>query len=152
MMDRRFAALLGTFGAVALSLAPTTTLARSGGAPGGVPAAAGPVAGPPAGHPGFRPGPRAHRGYYGGGPYWPGAVGYYDPSFGPANAAVPPQGPQDFRFTYTYDVPWDNLHRFPPNVVPSNRPYVQECTNQTVSVPRRAGDDETVDVNVMRCY
>ncbi|MGC0394370.1 hypothetical protein ABIF91_006756 [Bradyrhizobium sp. USDA 241] len=54
------------------------------------------------------------------------------------------------RYTYTYDVPWDWTHRYPPNVVPSNRPYVPSCPTEQVTVPGRGGSEHTV--NIMRCY
>ncbi|MEY9185569.1 hypothetical protein ABIA41_007004 [Bradyrhizobium sp. USDA 313] len=56
----------------------------------------------------------------------------------------------DVRYTYTYDVPWDWTHRYPPNVVPSNRPYVPSCPTEQVTVPGRGGSEHTV--NIMRCY
>jgi len=54
------------------------------------------------------------------------------------------------RYTYTYDVPWDWTHRFPPNVVPSDRPYVPSCPTEQVTVPGRGGAEHTV--NITRCY
>jgi len=53
-------------------------------------------------------------------------------------------------YTYQYDVPWDWAHRYPPNVVPSERPYVTTCPEETVTVPGRNGADASV--RVMRCY
>ena len=55
----------------------------------------------------------------------------------------------DIRYTYTQDVPWDWPHRFPPMVAPSDRPYVQSCAAETVTVPGRNGERT---VNIMRCY
>ena len=49
-------------------------------------------------------------------------------------------------------VPWDAVHRFPPNVAPSTRPYVPDCTSQTVTVPRDEGARQTADIDVIRCY
>lgn len=96
-----------------------------------------------------------HRGHYARG-FWPGTAGsFYDPSYPypaePGVEIVPPAS-NDARYTYTYDVPWDWSHRYPPSVVPSDRPYVQDCTRQTVKVPRREGEEETVSVNITRCY
>jgi hypothetical protein len=121
--------------------------------------AAGPVVahGGAMAHPAFRPGLGRgvghHRGRNGG--FWPGYVygdgdGYYGAS--PVDSGAPAQASGDVHYTYTYDVPWDQVHRFPPNVVPSNRPYVQECSTQSVTVPRRGGSDQTADINIMRCY
>ena len=56
----------------------------------------------------------------------------------------------DIRYTYTQDVPWDWPHRFPPMVAPSDRPYVQSCAAEAVTVPGRNGAERTV--NIMRCY
>lgn len=106
-------------------------------------------------HPMFRP-PGAHafrhhhgRNFF----FWPGFDGTY--SYGPDGAPLtesypPPQTSSDVHYTYTYDVPWDWAHRFPPNVVPSDRPYVSSCTAETVTVPGHDGGRQTV--NVTRCY
>ncbi len=88
--------------------------------------------------------------------FWPGFGdwGDYDGSTpGGYGADVPPpQASGDVHYTYTYDVPWDQIHRFPPNVTPSARPYIPDCTAQTVTVPRREGGEATESVNIMRCY
>lgn len=92
-----------------------------------------------------------HRGARGAWNMWPGGGGFfYGPSGseGFAEAAAPLSN--DIRYTYTYDVPWDWVHRFPPNVVPSDKPYVSSCPSETVVVPGRGGQEHTV--NVMRCY
>ena len=80
---------------------------------------------------------------------WPaGGYGYYDGT--PYGApAIDVTQPSNVHYTYTYDVPWDWTHRFPPNVVPSDRPYVPSCTNEVVTVPGRTGEHT---VNVTRCY
>jgi hypothetical protein len=121
--------------------------------------AAGPVAahGGAMAHPAFRPGMGRgfshHRGRNGG--FWPGYVygdgDVYDGA-SPVDSGAPAQASGDVHYTYTYDVPWDQVHRFPPNVVPSDRPYVQQCSTQSVTVPRRGGSDQTADINIMRCY
>ena len=108
-------------------------------------------------HPNIRPpvaGTFHHHHRHGviGGFYWPG-YGYGDdaaaPSYGaPTVEGAPPSG--DVQYTYKYDVPWDWAHRFPPNVTPSNRPYVPSCTDESVTVPGRHGDDHSI--NVTRCY
>lgn len=98
--------------------------------------------------PGARPFIHHHRGH---GAYLP-AVGAF--AYGPDGESVPQQIPEqtsaDMRYTYTYDVPWDWAHRYPPNVVPSDRPYVSSCPMQTVTVPGRHGGEQTV--NITRCY
>jgi hypothetical protein len=84
--------------------------------------------------------------------YWPGGGGFfydgatYTPPFG--DLAQPLSN--DVRYTYTYDVPWDWAHRFPPNVAPSDRPYVPSCPTEQVIVPGRGGGEHAV--NIMRCY
>jgi hypothetical protein len=92
------------------------------------------------------------RHHHRGGVFWPGVDGGY---YGADGAPVIDNYPQaamsnDVHYTYTYDVPWDWAHRFPPNVAPSNRPYVSSCTAETVRVPGRGGGEQTV--NVTRCY
>jgi len=80
------------------------------------------------------------------------AVGGY--FYGPING----DAVQDFsqpasgntHYTYTYDLPWDWVHKFPPSVVPAERPYVPSCSTETLSVGKRDGSEQTV--NVTRCY
>ena len=147
MTYRMYGACIAALGVGALILAPNETFADPAAAlPGGSVAV----------NPAFRPSPgrplQRHRGHNARA-FWPGTAGYfYDPSYAePGVGAVPPAS-GDIRYTYTYDVPWDWSHRFPPAVAPSDRPYVQECTKQTVNVPRREGEEETVSVNITRCY
>ena len=95
---------------------------------------------------------RRHNGVF---TYWPGydddgSGGGYGPSAGEAMGAVPPAPSNDVRYTYTYDVPWDWAHRFPPMVAPSDHPYVPGCHDEPVTVPGRSGAERIV--NVMRCY
>ena len=59
---------------------------------------------------------------------------------------APLSGPPEVRYTYTQDVPWDWAHRFPPNVTPSDRPYVPGCGAEAVDVGGGKTD------NVIRCY
>jgi hypothetical protein len=85
------------------------------------------------------------------GVFWPALEGFdYGPSGGEPLVDAAPPASNDIRYTYTYDVPWDWAHRYPPNVVPSDRPYVSSCPSETVTVPGRGGTEQTV--NVMRCY
>ena len=81
----------------------------------------------------------------GGGAFFNDGAAYSEPF---ADAGQPVTN--DVRYTYTYDVPWDWAHRFPPNVAPSDRPYVPSCPTEQVTVPGRAGGEHTV--NIMRCY
>jgi len=58
--------------------------------------------------------------------------------------------PREIRYSYTEDVPWDWAHRYPPIVIPSDRPYVSSCTSEPVTVPGRNGGETTI--NITRCY
>ena len=149
MMSRSYGALLASLSAAALLLASSDSFARPGGAaPHGVVDAAAPSA---AARPPIAPGAR-FRGRNNPWVYWPGGGGFfydgasYSQPFADAGEPVS----HDVRYTYTYDVPWDWAHRFPPNVVPSDRPYVPSCPTESVTVPGRSGGEHTV--NIMRCY
>lgn len=84
------------------------------------------------------------------GTYWPGGGGYYySPPSGETVIAAPEPATRDIRYTYTYDVPWDWAHRYPPNVIPSDRPYVSSCSSEPVTVPGRNGQRT---INITRCY
>ena len=140
MAYRTYGALVASIGVAALMLAPATeTFARSGAA-----------AAPRGGFAGPHPAVRHHGGRVPGG-FFPLAGGYYGGSYYPGEpvAQAAPVIPNDIRYTYTYDVPWDWAHRYPPNVVPSDRPYVSSCPTESVTVPGRGGDRT---VNITRCY
>jgi hypothetical protein len=134
-------ASIASLGAVALLLAADVSFARSGGTPGAGAAAVRPI--PPAGVHAFR---HHRRGFIG-----PAVGGFYDGPDGAPLLDTPPSqaGSSDVRYTYTYDVPWDWAHRYPPNVAPSDHPYVPGCGAETVSVPGRGGQHI---VNITRCY
>ena len=140
MMFKLHSAFIASLSAAALLLATGDAFARSGAAPGGGARAMPPAPGQAFGH---------HRRNVGG--YWPAGGGYY---YAPTNGESPVDAMQpasrDVRYTYTYDVPWDWAHRYPPNVVPSDRPYVSSCSAETVTVPGRNGQDKTI--NITRCY
>ena|SRR5882724_7160737 len=134
-MYRTFIVFLG---AAALVLVTNETFARSGVTNGG------------GSHATFRPtvgrSLHHHRGNRG---FWPGGY-FYEPSNGePLVDAAQPLS-RDTHYTYTYDVPWDWAHRYPPAVLPSERAYIPECPTQTVTVPGARGQEHTV--NIMRCY
>lgn len=141
MAYRVFATLIAAVGVTALTFASSTeTSARSGVTPRG-----GGFTSP---HPAFR--------HFHGrvpGTFWPVTVGYdtgyYDGATGEPIAEPAPPISNDVRYTYTYDVPWDWAHRYPPAVVPSDRPYVSSCPTESVTVPGRGGDRT---VNITRCY
>lgn len=139
-------ALAASLGLVALTFAANDGFARSGGARGGGSASTHSFSRPPGAH-SFR-----HHGRNNLGVVWPGvgSFDYYGPPNGEAPVDVAPPASNDIRYTYTYDVPWDWAHRYPPAVVPSDRPYVSSCPTEAVTVPGRGGSQQTV--NVMRCY
>ena len=145
MAYRMYGALIAPLSVAVLILAANDTFARS--------AQAGPRAGVASTHSFPRaPGLGHHRRGYPGA-FWPATGGYYyGPTYGeqPVGAEVNQSIRGDIRYTYTQDVPWDWPHRFPPMVAPSDRPYVQSCNAETVTVPGRNGTER--NVNIMRCY
>jgi hypothetical protein len=148
MTYREYAVLLASASITALIFFATAAAAASGGAPRAAFAATHPTVRPPVA--GFH---HHHRHGAVGGLFWPG-YGYGEDFYGPSNGAPVVEGAPptsgDIQYTYKYDVPWDWAHRFPPNVTPSNRPYVPSCTDESVTVPGRDGADHSV--NVTRCY
>jgi hypothetical protein len=135
-------------GAVTLVIVPNEAVARTGGF--------GVAGAPRAGVAAVRSAPHAfnslhrfrHRGRQVGGYFWPDngvAYGVYAPAAEPMTAPLT-GGSNEVRYTTTYDVPWDWVHRFPANVIPSDRPYVPGCDAESVE----AGGGKTV--NVIRCY
>jgi hypothetical protein len=146
MAYRIVGALVASVGFVALAGSAEQAFARSG-AP--AVAGAGPARPVVAQAPIARAPFRHHSGRAFGG-FWPtaGGYGYFDGT--PYGApAIDVTQPSNVHYTYTYDVPWDWVHRFPPNVVPSDRPYAPSCTTEPVTVPGRGGEHI---VNVTRCY
>jgi hypothetical protein len=92
--------------------------------------------------------PHRHRGFAGG--LWP-TGGYYGAPYAEpvTDAAAPLNNDVNINYTYKQDVPWDWVHRYPPAVAPSDRPYVPGCSSEPVTVPGSRGDHT---VNVIRCY
>jgi hypothetical protein len=83
------------------------------------------------------------------GTLWPaGEDGFYGPPIGEPTADV--TQPTSGGVNYTYDVPWDWAHRYPPIVTPSERAYVPGCPTAVVTVPGRDGRSQTV--NVTQCF
>ena len=145
MTHRIHVAFIASIGLVALMLPKNETSARPGAAPH-----AAFTPGHPVFHRPFAPGFR-HRGRNNFGAFfWPGYGDDYGPSYGTPLEAVPQAMPSDVHYSYTYDVPWDWVHRYPPNVTPSDKPYVSSCPEETVKVPGRDGTERTV--SIMRCY
>jgi hypothetical protein len=144
MTYRMYGALIASLSVVALMLAANETFARSEGVRGG-----GFVSRDSISRPHVVPSFRHHRRNRNlVGLFWPALEDYAPLNGGPTVGAAPPIS-NDIRYTYTYDVPWDWAHRYPPSVVPSDRPYVSSCLTETVTVPGRDGSEQTV--NVMRC-
>jgi len=144
-----YRAFIASLGAVVFLLLPTGTFAGSAVGSRGAFASARPIS--PSAARSFRHHPFGHRGRNGFGTFW-GAFEdpFYGSSYGePFVGAVPPAS-NDVHYTYKYDVPWDWAHRYPPNVVPSDRPYVSSCPTEIVKVPDNNGQEQTV--NITRCY
>jgi hypothetical protein len=145
MTYRMYGALIASLSVIALMLAANEAFARSGAAHGGGFASTHSISRPSIAH-----SLRHHR-RNNVGAFWPADEGFY---YGPSNGEPIGDGAQptsgDVHYTYTYDVPWDWAHRYPPAVTPSDRPYVPSCPSEAVTVPGRDGREQTV--NVMRCY
>jgi len=82
--------------------------------------------------------------------FWPTTGGVYvngQPSSVEPNVNV--TGPATQHITYTYDVPWDAVHRYPPVV----RVHETEvgCRSETITVPRDS-DGKNQSVNIVSCY
>lgn len=149
MTYRVYPAFLASLSAIAVMLAANETFARSGATPHGVFASAHSVS-RPSGH-------RPLRHHRNNGGLWPAVEdgGFYGPSngeYGPSNGELPAYiaQPSSGDIHYTYDVPWDWAHRYPPAVAPSERPYVPGCPTQAVTVPGHDGTTQTV--NVTQCF
>ena len=147
MMYRVYGALVASLGAVVLMLGASEASARSGGAARGGIASTHSISRPSIGH-SFRHHRRNDFGIF-----WPGDEGFYG-SYGPTDGAplvdATPPGSGNIHTTYTYDVPWDWAHRYPPAVNLSDRPYVSSCPTETVTVRGHGGGEQAV--NIMRCY
>jgi len=145
MTYRMYGAFIASLSAVAFMLSANQTFARSGAAHGG-----GFTPTHSTFHPHVAQSFRHHR-RNDGGTFWPADGAYdYGPSNGEPTVEGTPPASGDIHTTYTYDVPWDWAHRYPPAVTPSDRPYVPSCPTEAVTVPGRDGTEKTV--NVTRCY
>jgi hypothetical protein len=148
MAYRMHGALVASLSVAALILSASATFGQSGGARGGRSAST-----PPTSHMSAARSLRHHRGNR---DFFP-AVEDFSDGYGPsyaeplAGATQPVSG--DIHYSYTYDVPWDWAHRYPPNVIAvtaSERTYVPSCPAETVTVRGSGGKEQTV--NIMRCY
>jgi hypothetical protein len=142
MTYRVYPAFIASLSAIAVMLAANQTFARSGTTSRGAFASVHSIS-----HASFSRSLRHHR-INNAGTFWPAGDGFYGPSNGdlPADVAQPSSGD----IHYTYDVPWDWAHRYPPAVAPSDRPYVPGCPTQTVTVPGHDGKRQTV--NITQCF
>jgi len=138
-----YGAFIASLSAVTLMLAANESFARTGAAPHGGFSSAHAVS-----HRSVAQSFRHARRTYGGA-YWPGGEFYGSSNGEPILDTAPPTS-GDVHYTYTRDVPWDWAHRYPPNVIPSERPYVPGCVNEIATVPGRDGREKTV--NVTRCF
>ena len=146
MTYRMYGAFIVFLSAVALMLAASEAFAGSGAAHFGRFTSTHAMS-----HPSGTQSLRHHR-RNNGGAFWPGVGGdfFYGPSNGEPMVDVARPASGDVHSTYTYDVPWDWAHRYPPNVTPSERPYVPSCPAETVTVLGRDGREQTL--NITRCY
>ena len=130
---------------VATILVTSESMARSGAGPHGWFGAR------PFSH-GFAARSIFHHGRGNFGDVWP-AGGFFDgptdQGVVPVPAAPPVQG--NMQVTTINDVPWDWVHRYPPLVAPSDRPYVPSCTAETKTFPGHDGGEEQT-ISITRCY
>jgi hypothetical protein len=144
MTYRMYGAFIASLSVVALLLGPNETFARSGAAHGGRVTSTHSIPRPAVAQ--FR-----HHRRNNVRTLWPAVNGFlYAPSNGDPALDVAQPVSRDMHYTYTYDVPWDWAHRYPPAVTPSERPYVPGCPAETVTVLGRDGQEQTV--SIMRCY
>ena len=143
MTYRMHGALIACLSVAVLILATSETFARSGAASRGGLASTHSIS-----HPPLALSRRHHRRNNA---FWPAAGDfYYEPSNGEPMVDVTQPTSGDINYTHTNDVPWDWAHRYPPAVIPSERPYVPSCPAETVTVTGRDGQEQTV--TIMRCY
>jgi hypothetical protein len=143
MTSRRVGALTASLSVVALMLAANETFAGTAAVSHG-----GVTATHSFSHPSVAQSFRHHR-RNNLGTFWPGGDFSYGPNGEPVgDVGQPASG--DVHYTYTYDVPWDWAHRYPPAVAPSDRPYVSSCPAEAVTVPGRGGEERTIYIT--RCY
>jgi hypothetical protein len=140
MTYKMYAAFIACLGAAALLLAPHETFAKPG--PGHS------ISHRPIAH-FFRHHRRNNFDNFGN--FWPGFGDYSNGPYGePAIGGTQPVS-GEIRNTCTYDIPWDWVHRCPPAIAPSERPYAPSCPEETLTFPGGYyGTEKTV--NIIRCY
>ena len=152
MMHRMYATAFIASLSLALTLAPNESFGRSGAAPGGKSASPRSSSHPSA----MRPGAHAtfsslrdHRQRNAAWTLSPTAGSFYgiNQNLQPSNVEPNVDYTRSIseHVTYTYDVPWDAIHRYP-----RVYEYASGCHSQTVTVPR--GDGKRQSVNIIRCY
>jgi hypothetical protein len=137
---------------MAITLASNESFGRAGAAPGGKSAPAHAASHPSAMRRGVHSNfssLRDHRQRNAGLGFWPTTGSFYgiDQGLQPSNVEPGADVARSIsqHITYTYDVPWDAVHRYPPVVR-----YASGCRSQTVIVPRGYGKKQSV--NIVRCY
>ena len=151
-MHRMYAAAFIASLGVALILVPDQSFGRSGAAPGGKSASAHSTshssAMRPKGHVNFSS-LQDRRQRNTGWAFWPTAGGFYgiDQSLQPSIVEPNIDDTRSIsqQVTYTYDVPWDAVHRYP-----RVYEYPAGCRSQSETVPRSDGKKQSV--NIVRCY
>ena len=152
MMHRMYAAAFIASLGVALTLAPDQSFGKSGAASGGKSASAHSAshssAMRPSGHANLSS-LRDRRQRNAGWALWPTTGGVYgiDQSLQPSTVEPNMDATRSIsqHVTYTYDVPWDAVHRYP-----KVYEYAAGCRSQTETVPRGGGKKQSV--NIVRCY
>jgi hypothetical protein len=136
MKARIYGMLLASVGAIALTVAANESFAGSHGGGASAHSTSHRTA--------------AHRFHHRsqGGFVWSGDGYYSGPSGDAPLEGAPLTG--DVRNSNAGEIPWDWAHRYPPAVMPSDRPYVSSCGAESVTVPDGRGG--TGQVNVIRCY
>jgi hypothetical protein len=148
MKNKMYGAFIASLSAVALMLATNETFGETGAPHAGASASTHATS-----HPSVARSMQHHR-RNNNGALWTGTGDFlYGPSNGEPTVNVAPPASGDVHYTYTYDVPWDAVHRYPPGVNPSQPsagPYVPGCHAQAVTVPGADSKEQTV--NITRCY
>ena len=146
MKHRMYAtAFIASLG-VALTLAPSESFGQSGAAPGAKSTSTHSAFHPSGVHANFS----SRRGHGNAGwALWATTGGFYgiNQSLQPSDVEPNVDGARSIseHVTYTYDVPWDAVHRYPPVVR-----YASGCRSQTLTVPRGGGKKQSI--NIVRCY
>jgi len=142
--------VLGAALAVGLAMTASGAFAASGAAPGAAVSASGHAGGghANAGRAGSHAIARARGSRNAGWGLWGNGAVIYGAPPSPGVEGVPSVAALSEHVTYTYDVPWDAVHRYPPAL----RTYeqAQGCHTQQQTVPRPDGGKQSV--NIIRCY